>query len=420
MAAERIGELCSLGSALVWAFAIVLFKLSGERVTPLALNLFKNFIALTLMVVTLVATGDGFDTVAHYPLRSKLILMLSGLLGIALADTVFFHSLNLIGVGLTAIVECLYSPFVILFSYLLLTEQLSAVHYIGGGMIVSAVLVCSKHAAPPHRSRRQMLVGFALGALAMAMMALGIVLAKPILDGQQFPIIWATTIRLLAGTVVLAVFAAASPQRAEYWSVFRPAPVWKTSVPAAILGTYVSMILWVAGFKYAKAGVAGILNQTCTVFAIVLATLLLKEAFTARKLLALFLALGGVMLVTFGRDAPPEASTATTTAPTHPILRVGWPAPARHSRAPARLSWAWRRYAWPWHPAHPRRRLRLRRTPFCGLGGMPKHGLAVRRHVFPGHGGAALDYVTQRIGCVGAPGGQALPPVIPTGGTGAA
>ncbi|MBI4716779.1 MAG: hypothetical protein HY763_03165 [Planctomycetes bacterium] len=39
----------------------------------------------------------------------------------------------------------------------------------------------------------------------------------------------------------------------------------------------------------------------------------------------------------------------------------------------------------------------LRRARFGGLGGMPKHGTAVRRHVFPGHGGAALGHATQPL-----------------------
>lgn len=57
-------------------------------------------------------------------------------------------------------------------------------------------------------------------------------------------------------------------------------------------------MLWVAGFKYTYAAVAGVLNQTTVVFASVLAALFLKEQFGRRKIAALVLALIGVVMVT--------------------------------------------------------------------------------------------------------------------------
>ena len=58
------------------------------------------------------------------------------------------------------------------------------------------------------------------------------------------------------------------------------------------------MILWIAGFKYTKASVAAILNQLSMIFAMVLATVILKEKLTRRKVLSVIVALTGVTLVT--------------------------------------------------------------------------------------------------------------------------
>ena len=280
---------------MTWATALVLFKMTGEHVPPLALNLFKCLVALILLVATLIVMGEGFEVLDNFERGDLYILMLSGFLGIALADTVFFHSLNLVGVGIVSIVDCSYSPMIILFSVLLLNEELVIWHYVGTALILGGVLLASGHAPPPNRTKLQLIVGILLGILAIVLMAFGIVLAKPVLD--DFPLIWATTLRLSVGTVVLALIALGSPRRKVYWAAMRPSAIWKISLPASVLGTYFAMVFWVGGFKYTDASVAGILNQTSIIFAIILAAMILKEKFTKRKFVAVTLAFSGVVIV---------------------------------------------------------------------------------------------------------------------------
>lgn len=222
------------------------------------------------------------------------------MIGIALADTVFFFALNLIGVGLISVVDCAYSPFAILFAYLLLAEKLTVFHYIGAALIVAGVFTTSRHTVPVNRTRGQIALGMLLGAFAVAMMAFGIVMVKPILEGID--VIPATAVRMFAGFVLLSLFALVGPKWKQNWTVFRPAPVWKYAVPASVLGTYLAMIFWVAGFKYTYAAVSAVLNQTSVVFACILAALFLKERFGGRQITALTLALIGVLIVTIGEQ----------------------------------------------------------------------------------------------------------------------
>jgi drug/metabolite transporter (DMT)-like permease len=298
-------------AALTWAFALVLFKRTGERVSPLALNLFKNAVALVLLAATLLVLPGGIEAAWHFSYGDVAILLLSGLLGIAIADTLLFHALNVIGVGILSIVDCLYSPLIILFSFLMLSEELTVFTLLGTGLILTAVLISSRHTPPRDRTRGQIAWGVLLAASSMALMAFGIVIAKPVLDLNDFPLIWGTTLRLLIGTFALAMFAVASPSRKQFLSVFRPSSVWKISLPASFLGAYLAMIFWVAGFKWADASIAGVLNQTTVVFAIILATLFLKERFTRRKLAAVLLAACGGTIVTVGDFAWVWVTTRT-------------------------------------------------------------------------------------------------------------
>jgi len=317
MTQDQIGQACALGTAVTWAIAVVLFKRAGDTVPPLVLNLFKNVVGVLLLAITLVAMGESWSTLAAYPIRHILILAISGILGIALADTVFFHALNRCGVGLISIVDCAYSPFVLLFSFIFLGEKLHPIYGLGGLLILAGVFTASRHDPPPGRTRGQIVTGILLGALSMALMAYGIVLAKPILTAGNFPLFWATTIRMLAGTGVLAFILLNRRQRVACARAFRPSANWRTTLPAAVLGAYLSMVLWVAGFKYTLAGLASILNQTSVIFALLLATVMLQERLTRRKLLAVTLALSGVLvIVLWGNREAKNAKLETAAAPT--------------------------------------------------------------------------------------------------------
>jgi len=295
MEGDILGATFALMAALSWAFAMVLFKQSGDRVPPLALNLFKNTVAIILLLLTLACLGNGFSDLEAYSARDIWILVLSGFLGVTVADTMFFYSLNLIGVGLTSIVDCLYSPLVVILSVLILHEQLTRMQYLGAALILVAVFITSRHKPPVGKTRGQLIFGIFLGAMCMVTMAFGIVIAKDV--WERTPLITSTTIRIVSATATLAIIVLFMPQRRALFSAFKPSIAWKTSIPGSVLGAYLALVFWTGGFKYTNASLAGILNQTSSILAMILATLILKEAFTRRKLVAIILAMSGIILV---------------------------------------------------------------------------------------------------------------------------
>ncbi|MCH8968572.1 MAG: DMT family transporter [Planctomycetes bacterium] len=312
MSDAGIGQLCALLTAVTWASSMVLFKRSGETIPPLALNAFKNVVGLTLLIITLGVAGAPVAELRGHTGREVLILLLSGFIGIAVADTLFFYALNQVGVGIQSIVDCLYSPLVILFAWLLLQERLTISDYIGATFVLSGVAISTRHQVPPDRTRRQLVKGILVGGSAMALMAGAIVMAKPVLSGVEvagqpksegFPLIWATMLRMIAGTLPLLGWGWLTRRRALV-AAFRPSAAWKFALPASVLGAYVSMILWIAGFKYAQAGKAAVLNQTSSIIAILLAAIFLKEQLTRRKMLAITLSMIGVVIVCIRRFGP--------------------------------------------------------------------------------------------------------------------
>jgi drug/metabolite transporter (DMT)-like permease len=130
----------------------------------------------------------------------------------------------------------------------------------------------------------------------MFFMAVGIVMAKPVLDRTD-PW-WATTVRLVGGVVVLGVHAAIRHRR-ETLRVLRPGRHWKLLVPTGAMGTYFAMFFWIAGMKYTHTTVASVLNQTSAIHVLVLATVFLREPLTLRKLVAILLGFAGGVVAAF-------------------------------------------------------------------------------------------------------------------------
>jgi len=74
---------------------------------------------------------------------------------------------------------------------------------------------------------------------------------------------------------------------------------WPLLVLAAFLGQYVSMVLWMAGYKYTEASVAAVLNETASVFIVLLAALFLHEGLDARRIAGVTCTLSGVACMLF-------------------------------------------------------------------------------------------------------------------------
>jgi drug/metabolite transporter (DMT)-like permease len=269
----------------------MLFKKSGEHLSAAALNYFKNAVALVLFGLTLLVTG--FDDAGP---RDIGLLMLSGALGIGIADTLFFHALNVLGAGRIAVVECLYSSAVVAFSVLLLHEKLTWMHGAGGALILVGVVLSQQQAPVVPLPRAIVVRGALAGCLAMGLMALGIVIAKPVLEHHT--VVWSTSMRLLGGLVVLTAGTLVhAPTRRDTLRAFRPQRGWKFAVPGSALGAYVALILWITGFKYSSASIAAILNQTSSLFIILFAALFLREPLSGVQGLAALSAFAGSVLV---------------------------------------------------------------------------------------------------------------------------
>ncbi|TVQ39447.1 MAG: DMT family transporter [Wenzhouxiangella sp.] len=288
-----VGEFFSVACAACWAIAVVLFRRSGESLPAFELNLFKNVLATGLMIPTiLIFHGVGLP---GYSAGQWLVVLASGVIGIAIADTWYLRALNLMGASRTGVIGMLYSPFVIVLSILFLAESLKLVQYLGFVLVLAGILFVTWSRNRHEISSRALGQGLLFAAASVGLMAIGVVMVKPILETHEF--LWTVGLRLAAGAIGMLLFVWLSRGWQRMMLHYRSPQPWVTVVAASLLGSYVSMILWLAGYKYTDASIAAVLNETAAAFIVIFAWLFLGESLTARKLAGVTLAFAGVAII---------------------------------------------------------------------------------------------------------------------------
>ncbi len=288
-----LGEFLSILCAMLWAFAVICYRKAGDHMPASTMNLFKISLTMLLMIPTVLITEGA--SIPDLPVQQWGLLLFSGFVGIMLADLFYLRALQLIGAGLTGLTGSLYSPFVVVLSFFYLGERLNAWQVMGMALVMIGVLVISyrrKSLTVEHPPIK----GFVFASLGVFFTALGIVIIKPV--SNEIPFFWIITIRSIGGLIAMILFNILMKKSLNVFKVFKAKGRYWLIV-GALLGQYLSTMVWVAGYKYTSASVASILNETASIFILFLGWLILKEEINRRKIIGATISVLGVMCVLY-------------------------------------------------------------------------------------------------------------------------
>ena len=288
-----LGEILALICALMWSSAVVLYRYVGDSLRANTLNLVKNSIALCLLIPTsFLIEGAALPQLTAF---EWLVVGLSGYIGIALADTLFLMALRKLGAGRTAVVASLYSPFVVILSIVFLGEHLALWQWLGFALVLSGILVVVYQRNAEQVDRKNLLKGVLFASSSIFLTASSVVAMKPILVNDGF--FWMATLRMLAGLFGMFVYLLVCQKLSSTWlEIINGTHRWWAILAASIAGSYLALLFWLAGFKYANASVASVLNETASIFIVLMAWLFLKEELNGRKVLGISMTFCGVLI----------------------------------------------------------------------------------------------------------------------------
>ena len=256
-----------MAGALCWTLASSLWRRMPTALSASQLNLLKNGLALVFLLPLL--GRSGVAALGQEP-RALLLLAASGVLGIAVGDSLFFAALRRIGARRTLTLDAGGPAVTALLGMAALSERPSPLQWLGIALITAALWLVAGRDAEGARSRDWGLgVALALGALACG--SGGAVLARAALRSGAIAPLDAAALRLLAAALVLLPLLPSLLHRPQV-----PRPVgrrWPLGVLATLLGTTAGIALQQTALLHLPGALAVALLATAPVMALPLASL---------------------------------------------------------------------------------------------------------------------------------------------------
>ncbi len=286
-----IGEIAALTSAACWAVATILFARLGASIAPLALNALKCAIALLLLVPTVLIFGKEQ---AAIPAPNLSWLLVSGLIGLTVGDSLLFAAINRIGPRRALLITISSAPVTAILAMPILSEWLGPLAWLGIALTVAGVLWVINERATRMRSIEDK-SGIIFAVAAALCQAGGNIATKLGAEGVQ-PM-WMATIRLSAGTLGLLALLLLRAQLPSIIDALRVPRRAAGVFVAAVIGTYLGIWLQVAGIANTDTGVAATLSSTSPILVLPLARYWLKDHTSLRAVLGALAAVCGIALL---------------------------------------------------------------------------------------------------------------------------
>ena len=120
-----IGIISAFGAAIAWTYACFVWRSQTVKYKSIDINLVKNIIAFLIFLPAFINIQILTD------IKSLLILLLSGVIGIGLGDTFYIKSLQVIGTRRTLSIETLSPLLAALSGEIFINENLALRSYTG-------------------------------------------------------------------------------------------------------------------------------------------------------------------------------------------------------------------------------------------------------------------------------------------------
>lgn len=285
---ELLGIIAALASAASWAFATVVFDRLGKVIPYAGITFLKGVLSIVLMLSLVIVVGD-FKTVS---VNDAIILVISGIIGIAVGDTLFFKSLQDLGAKMQVLYFMLGQVVTMLMSFLLLGDVLSVEEYVGAVILLCGIVVVTWGRQENHPNKMRGIIGGFLSILCFSVSTIMIKYTEENID-----VISATFYRMLAGTLIMTLFGLTT-HKMKSWLLplkhYKTLGLFLVNVVVLTIGGF---ILSMYAIKAISVSLASVLSTTEPIFVLLLAYLINHEKITKQELVGAIISISGLLII---------------------------------------------------------------------------------------------------------------------------
>lgn len=282
------GLLSALLSACSWAFGTITFERIGKVVPYVGITFLKGVFSIMLMIVLVLFTG-GLYNIGWWEFS---FLSLSGIIGIAIGDSLFFKSLQDLGAKVQVIFFLLGQVLTMILSLLFLGEILTTEQYVGASILLGGVVVTTWGTQTNHPNKSR---GIILGLLSMLCFSISAIMVKAAI--ADVPVITGTFYRMLFGTIFTLGYGVASKNFKSWITPLKDKKLCVLFILNVVVITYGGFLLSMAAIKFISVSLASVLSATEPLFVLLLAFILNKDKASKRELIGAAITLLGLFLI---------------------------------------------------------------------------------------------------------------------------
>ena len=257
-----IGFIAAISAVLSWTFACSVWRRESKNLLPRQINIYKNVLA-SIFFLPVALTINWFSD-----LTSIFVLMISGIVGISIGDTLYINSLKIIGTRKTLSFEALTPIIATTLGTLSINEIYPQRVWIGSLIVsFSLLMIVRQNTFQKEEASETNILGIlcALGSVFCAVFAA--LLSRIILISSTLTPLQTTEIRLLSASMFLFFIF-----KKDFIELLTNRSITKNKnsnlILSTLLGTNFGILFQQIVFKFLPIGIGWTLLSLSPIFAL--------------------------------------------------------------------------------------------------------------------------------------------------------
>ena len=302
---NSLGMVFSLCASLFWTVTPIFLASAGRRIGAFNVNILRLGMAGAALALIsggyLVCKGNYYAL--SIPVPAFFWLVLSGIAGLVLGDTLYIRALTTLGPRRTTQMITLAPIIPVAIAWVFIGERLTWPMLAGIAMIICGITYTAVYEGDPEESTNAepgnysnkgifLAIGGTLFHGSGAVMARRAFLSAPGID----PLL-ATAVRVVTSALILCTFAICTGGLIRAVKQIQSPPVLLRVALGTFSGPVIGMIFYISAFKYTQAGIVTTLSGLSPILILPIIAIRYRVKIRREALIGTLLAVAGVAIM---------------------------------------------------------------------------------------------------------------------------